>query len=57
MNSQQTPSKADSQQTPTGSPMGVRWESAGSPLGVQWEFDKWSLQKSSPNKLPKLQLG
>ena len=48
--------------------VGVHWESAGSlvkvcmesawsPPGVHWEFIKWSLQKSSPNKVTKLQTG
>ena len=40
-----------------GSLLGIHLESAGIPLGVCWEFIKWSLQKSSPNKVTKLQPG
>ena len=39
----------------TGSPLGIQLESSGIPLGVCWELIKWSLQKSSPNKVTKLQ--
>ena len=40
-----------------GSLLGIHLESAGIPVGVCWEFIKWSLQKSSPNKVTKLQTG
>ena len=36
-----------------GSPLGIHLEYAGIPLGVCWELIKWSLQKSSPNKVTK----
>ena len=38
-----------------GSLLGIHLESTGIPVGVCWELIKWSLQKSSSNKVTKLQ--